>query len=235
MLAPVYRGGNGNNSTMQPPVIAAIFTATAALITAAITAVSSQRQHYRSQRNNWLHERRRDAYIRFIDAARAFLPLTELAVQGEVHSEAEPPTDDFGYITADGDLIASETVRTSEVLYIASLATAELSDEWYEKAPGKLTELTAAWDHVHMDGDEDLRVLAREINNLAHCLFKSRELAPLEQKQFNPEEENVPGKAELLLTDIRDYHTKTKHFRQKAREDLDTLAARPVRLSQRTR
>ncbi|MEJ8650751.1 hypothetical protein WKI65_22335 [Streptomyces sp. MS1.AVA.3] len=234
MLELVHRGANGNNSTMQPPVIAAIVTATVALITAAFTAVNSQRQHHRSQQNNWLHERRKDAYLHFIDAARAFLPLTELAVQGEVHSDAEPPTDDFGYITTDGDLIASETVRTSAILYIANLTSAELSDEWYQKAPGKLTELTAAWDRVHMNGDEDLRVLAREINNLAHCLLKSRQLIPLEQKQFSPEEENVPGRAELLRMNIRDYHTKTKHFREKAREDLDTFAARPVRLSQRT-
>ncbi|MER6601834.1 hypothetical protein [Streptomyces parvus] len=203
---------------MQPPVIAALIAATVALITATLAAIASQRQASRIQRNNWMHERRKDAYLGFIDAARAFLPLTEVAVRGVVHPATEPAVTHYDGELIDGSIVFTEVDRVSDALYIIP---AELSEAWYEDAPDKLTKLTAAWDRVHLDGSSELRALAQSMNREAHYIANSRELIPLDLKRMDPEQELIPSEATLLREDIRAYHAELREFIEKAREDLN--------------
>lgn len=230
----------GHNAVMQPAVIAAVITATVAITTAAFTAVNSQRQKYREQRNQWLHERRKDAYLRFIDAARAFLPLTESVVRHEEHMATEPPTDDAEHVTvtSDGDHVIF--LQTASDFLPPSVDV--LSEEWVREAPGKLTELTAAWDRLDTEAPDEevpdgngIRQLAREIRNLAHWLAESRELLPLElqqeQEHYDAEDGSGPTEVQYLTSYISAYHTASARFRRKAREDLDALTPQPARLA----
>ncbi|MGW5273605.1 hypothetical protein ACWEQP_13655 [Streptomyces sp. NPDC004044] len=206
---------------MQPPVIAAIIAAAVALITSTLTSFVGQRQASRMQRNNWIHERRKDAYLGFIDAARTFLPLTEIAVRGDVHRATEPAQGTHYTGEAIGNTIVfTEVDRVSDGLYIIP---ADLSEEWHLGAPEKLTALTAAWDRVHLDGSEGLRVLAREINREAHYLANSRELIPIDLQAMDPEKEIIPDAATLLREDIRSYHANLQQFIEGARKDLNAI------------
>lgn len=212
---------------MEPPVQAAIITAAVAITTAAFTVVSSRLQQHREQRNKWLYERRKDAYLRFIDASRAFLPLTEPAVRHAAHQAAELPRPNTVIGDPDDDFIVKMYAQTSDFI---DMYVDELSEEWHQQAPDKLTKLTAAGDHVDMEGPKEIRDLARRIRELAHWFTESKVLIPKWAKRYDANDESVPPH-EVLADQIYDYLKQAADFRRQAREHLDGLTSEPVRVA----
>ncbi|WP_413755076.1 hypothetical protein [Streptomyces sp. MMBL 11-3] len=202
---------------MEAPFI----TATGAVIAACIAfsgalhvAMRSQRHQAKSLRDNWVHDRCKDAYLGFLDAARAFAPLTEEAIRSENRNVtaagvamARNPQADMFHETWVGDVPPVDA----------------LSEGFYKRAPKRLHGLAVAYERIAFEGPSDVAAKAREIIDSAHRLSAGPELFAREAKeQIDPDhpERPSPNEVDLLRTEINSYEVLIAEFRRQAKKAL---------------
>jgi hypothetical protein len=203
-------------------VEAPFITATGAVIAACIAfsgalyvAMRGQRHQAKSLRDNWVHDRRKDAYLGFLDAARAFAPLTEEAFRSENRNvtaagvaRARNPQADMFDGTWVGDVPPVD----------------DLGEGFYKRAPKRLHGLAVAYERVAFEGPSDIADRASEIIDSAHRLSAGLELFAREAKeQIDPDhpESPSPKEVDLLRAEINFYELLIAQFRRQAKEALN--------------
>lgn len=208
-------------------LITGLLAALIALGTAVWTNAKTGRRQEQSQQAQWTHDRRRDAYLAFNRAARAFVPLTEelflLAARAEAAS-ATSPEEELPTGTDDEQLVLQFTWH--DALEPELFATP--SDEWKKGAPLLLQELTAAYDGVNLEGPPEITKVAYSIVATAHRLFVGMPLFEMEAKHL---EEDIKEAGEddryeaasaldLLNTEVSGYFRGFADFRRMAKAKL---------------
>lgn len=208
---------NPHNAEMHSSLITASGALLAALIglSGALWAtISNQRRQQQAQRDNWTHDRRKDAYLAFIDAARGLIPLTEELFRAE----------DRDYVARQITGIDLENEAPEEIATWAdtlwSPFPAEPSSDWHEKAPERLHTLTTAFDRVDLEGPPDIAKAALGIIESAHRLIAGPQLFAKEAAQ----EAAAGGSAterDFLRDEVHSYRRLCGYFRKQAKRALD--------------
>ncbi|MDX3458703.1 hypothetical protein PV396_43430 [Streptomyces sp. ME02-8801-2C] len=191
-----------------------VITASGALLAALIglsgalwVTISNQRKQQQAQRANWTYDRRKDAYLAFIDAARAFTPLTEELFLAEER--------DYIARQANGSDLENETreeVTTwADTLWSPFLA--DYSTDWPQRAPARLHTLTMAFDRIDLEGPPDVTAAALKIIESAHALIAGPALFAKEAEQ----EAAAGGSAtetDFRRTEVHQYRMLCGKFRE---------------------
>ncbi|MDK1476849.1 hypothetical protein QNO07_26185 [Streptomyces sp. 549] len=202
-----------------------VITASGALLAALIglsgalwVTISNQRKQQQAQRDNWTHDRRKDAYLAFSDAARAFTPLTEELFRAE----------DRDYVAHQANGTGPESETLEEVTTWAEMLwspfPADYSDGWSTEAPKRLHALTMAFDRIELEGPTGVTATALRILESAHIMTEGPKLFAKEAEQ----EAAAGGSAtemELLRTEVHRYRMLCGKFRNQARRELDCLGS----------
>ncbi|MGA4960333.1 hypothetical protein [Streptomyces lavendulocolor] len=205
-------------------LITGLLAALVALGTAIWTNARAERRQEVSQRAQWTHDRRRDAYLTFSKAARAFVPLTEemfllFARADAAHVTTPVPEPEF---TVDGEQMAlyetwHQALMPDEV--------AEPGEQWKQAAPELLQDLTAAYDGVDLEGPREIAKVAYSILATAHRLHTGMPLFEMEEKyQEEIDEDGRRGgpSAQILFNEeVRQYFRVLANFRQQAKTLLE--------------
>ncbi|MFI9194183.1 hypothetical protein ACIG0A_33395 [Streptomyces californicus] len=208
-------------------LITGLSAALIALGAAVWTNAKAGRRQERLQQAQWRHDRRRDAYLAFSRAARAFVPLTEEMFLLEARAGAAvatSPTEELPTDTDDERMVFQFTWHDA----LASDPFVTLSDEWKERAPLRLQELTAAHDGVNLEGPPEIADVAYSIVATAHRLFVGMPLFEMEAKDTEAEikkagEEDkyeIPSALDYLNSEVSSYFRKFADFRGMAKEKL---------------
>ncbi|MEU5314364.1 hypothetical protein [Streptomyces sp. NPDC021562] len=198
-----------------------VITASGALLAALIglsgalwATISNQRKQQQVQRDNWTYDRRKDAYLAFIDAARAFTPLTEELFRAEER--------DYVAHQANGaDDLENETLEevTTWADTLWSPFPAEYSTDWPMEAPKRLHALTMAFDRIDLEGPPDVTAAALRIIKSAHILIAGPELFAKRAEQ-----EAVAGGSatamDLQRAEVHHYRMLCGEFRKQVKEEL---------------
>ncbi|WP_445527488.1 hypothetical protein [Streptomyces cyslabdanicus] len=205
------------------PTNSAIITGAATLTAALIglcsvlwVTASNQRQARREQRAERRYDRRKEAYLPFLAAARAFLPLTEPVFLDQERVTVARLTTPV--TAADDDLVEVDT--WAHFLGVQTFF-AEPSDEWRERAPELLHGLIAAFDPVDMEGPAKVVNTAREIVEAACRLAAGPELFETEAAQEAAAGGDVAA-SELLRAEVDHYRRLCGEFREQAKVALDS-------------
>ncbi|MFI6210289.1 hypothetical protein ACIBAI_28640 [Streptomyces sp. NPDC051041] len=203
-------------------LITGLLAALVALGTTIWTNARAERRQELSQRAQWTHDRRRDAYLAFSKAARAFVPLTEelfLLFEREVaaiETTPEPEPDANGlvlYWTWHESLLSADDVFR------------EPGEQWKEAAPELLQDLTAAYDGVDLEGPPEIAQVAYSLVTTAHRIFTGMPLFEMEEKHYEEIDEDGrcdgPNALTLFHGEVRDYFRVFYEFRRKAKALLE--------------
>ncbi|MFF6931321.1 hypothetical protein [Streptomyces californicus] len=197
------------------------------LVATVWTNAKAGRRQERLQRAQWEYDRRRDAYLTFTRAARAFVPLTEDVFLLEARAGAAlatSPTEELPTDTDDERMVLQFTWHDA----LASQPIEALSDEWKEEAPKQLQVLTAAYDGVDLEGPPHITEVARSIVATAHRLFVGKPLFEMEAKQEEAairkdgKEDTYmfPSDVELLNAEVSIYFRHFADFLYMAKKEL---------------
>ncbi|GGV91770.1 hypothetical protein [Streptomyces massasporeus] len=215
-----------------------VITATGTLIAAFIAlsgalwaTVSNQRQERRKQLAERRHDRRKEAYLAFIAAAREFLPLTETMFLDEERSTiaaraafADSAKNVTGY--AENALQAAVEAMTESwpdsLRAVAFLS--EPSEKWYEQTPRLLHDLSAAFDRVDMEGPASVADIALQIVRSAYRQAAGTHLFEAEAEEQSGPEGDGPSSMDMLRVEIRYYTGQCTEFRKQAKAALDSSA-----------
>jgi len=215
-----------------------VITATGTLMAAFIAlsgalwvTLSNQRQERRKQLAERRHDRRREAYLAFIAAAREFLPLTETVFLDEERSIITARAafaDSAENVTGSVEEALQAAVEAMTESWPDSLRTlaflSQPSEKWYEQTPRLLHDLSAAFDRVDMEGPADVADIALQIVTSAYRLAAGSQLFDAEAAQQTGPEGDGPSSMEMLRVEVRYYTGQRTEFRKQAKAALDASA-----------
>ncbi|MET9053266.1 hypothetical protein ABZW50_19190 [Streptomyces bacillaris] len=211
---------------MNEAMIGLITALLAALIgvgTAVWTNARTVRQQEQSQRAQWEHDRRRDAYLAFSKAGRAFAPLTEevflLAARAEAASATSPVDELTG---VDGEQVVLQFTWHED---LQPPVITEPAGEWNAEAPSLLQALTAAYDGVNLEGPPEIAQTAYSIVATAHRLTAGMPLFEIEAKRCEETDEDGrsagPSAWDLLNAEVGLYFKRLHDFQREAKTLLE--------------
>ncbi|MEV2259181.1 hypothetical protein AB0J13_11035 [Streptomyces anulatus] len=208
-------------------LITGLSAALIALGAAVWTNAKAGRRQERLQQAQWRHDRRRDAYLAFSRAARAFVPLTEEMFLLEERAGAAVATSPEWELPTDAD-DERMVMRLSWHDALETRMFTVPSDEWKEEAPTQLQELTAAYDGVNLEGPPDIAKVAYSVVTTAHRLLVGMPLFEMEAKHEeeaikeagDDDKYHAPSALDLLNAEVSDYFGKFHDFRRMARAKL---------------
>ncbi|AEM82365.1 hypothetical protein [Streptomyces violaceusniger] len=155
---------------MEPSMITAsgaVIAACIAFAGAVTVARAGQRAQAREKRTEWLHDRRKDAYLDFMKAARAFAPLTQTAFRNQHR--------DGALIDSQSSVVLTETGEQVPFESVVLLAGGSLDAAWLERSPELLHALAVAFDAVDLEGPKEVREAALRVVESAHQLSEGYE------------------------------------------------------------
>ncbi|MGK4909195.1 hypothetical protein [Streptomyces albus] len=205
-------------------LITGLLAALVALGTTIWTDVRAERRQELSQRAQWTHDRRRDAYLAFSKAARAFVPLSEGLFLLFERANAANATTTTPELEPDADGIRWVLYETwHETLLSGELA--EPGWQWKEAAPELLQDLTTAYDGVELEGPPEIAQVAYTVVAMAQRLLVGMPLFEMEEKEQAEIDEDGrragPDAWTLLREDVRAYFEAFYEFRREARALLE--------------
>lgn len=215
-----------------------VITATGTLMAALIAlsgalwaTLSNQRQERRKQLAERRHDRRREAYLAFIAAAREFLPLTETVFLDEERSTIAARAafaDSAENVTGSAEDALQAAVEAMTESWPDSLRALaffnEPSEKWYEQTPRLLHDLSAAFDRVDMEGPAGVADIALQIVTSAYRLAAGSQLFDAEAAQQTGPEGDGPSSMDMLRMEVTYYTGQRTEFRKQAKAALDSSA-----------
>ncbi|WP_282792912.1 hypothetical protein [Streptomyces sp. CC224B] len=208
-------------------LITGLLAALVALGTTVWTNARAERRQELSQRAQWTHDRRRDAYLAFSKAARAFVPLTEelfLLFARADAANATTPMPELEF-TADGVQLLYDTTTWHDALLSEEVTGP--GEQWKKAAPELLQDLTAAYDGVDLEGPFDIAQVASSVVSTAHRIFTGMPLFEMEEKDNEETDEDGrragPSARQLFDEEVRAYFSALREFRRKAKELLERV------------
>ncbi|MBZ6091930.1 hypothetical protein KVH02_26955 [Streptomyces olivaceus] len=198
---------------MEPSMITAsgaVIAACIAFASAVAVARAGQRAQAKEKRTEWLHDRRKDAYLHFMKAARAFAPLTQEAFRNQHRDSALINSQNIVKNTRTGEQIPFESV--------VMLAGGNLDNTWMQRAPELLHALAVAFDAVDLEGPEKVRDVAWRVVESAHQLsegYKGFELLARDMEMEAKVEGKEPTSTadELMWAEVYRYSVQCADFR----------------------
>ncbi|MFF9765129.1 hypothetical protein ACF1GT_00570 [Streptomyces sp. NPDC014636] len=118
----------------------------------------------------WRHDRRKDAYLAYVAAARALIPVTEELFCAEERDYVARQTSGTELTTE----TLEETITWADTLWTP--LPAEPSAEWRKKAPELLHGLTTGFDRIDLEGPPDVIEPGLAVIASAHRLIVGSEL-----------------------------------------------------------
>ncbi|MEU6680907.1 hypothetical protein [Streptomyces sp. NPDC046925] len=198
-----------------------VITASGALLAALIglsgalwATISNQRKQQQAQRDTWRHDRRKDAYLAYVDAARAFIPVTEELFRAEERDSVAHQTNGADLETE----TLEETITWADTLWTPF--PAEPSAAWRKRAPKRLHALTTAFDRIDLEGPSDVIAPGLAIIESAHRLIEGSELFAKEAEQEAPEGGSAT-EMDFLRVEVHRYRMLCGEFRKQAKKALD--------------
>jgi hypothetical protein len=164
--------------------------------------------------DNHRHDRRKDAYLAYVDAARAFIPVTEELFRAEER--------DYVAHQTSGTDLETETLEQT-ITWADTLWTpfpAEPSAAWRKKAPERLHALTTAFDRIDLEGPPEVIAPGLAIIASAHRLIAGSELFAKEAEQ-EAAEGGSATEMDLLRAEVHHYRMLCGEFRKQAKKALD--------------
>ncbi|MGA5207400.1 hypothetical protein [Streptomyces variegatus] len=163
--------------------------------------------------DNHRHDRRKDAYLAYVDAARAFIPVTEELFRAEER--------DYVAHQTSGTDLETETLEQT-ITWADTLWTpfpAEPSAAWRKKAPERLHALTTAFDRIDLEGPPEVIAPGLAIIASAHRLIADSELFAKEAEQEAAEGGSATEMD--LRAEVHHYRMLCGEFRKQAKKALD--------------
>lgn len=196
----------------------AVIAACIAFTGAVAVARAGQRAQAREKRTEWLHDRRKDAYLDFMKAARAFAPLTQEAFRNQHR-------DSGALINSQHTVVNKRTGEQMPFESVVLLAGGSLDDAWMQRAPELLHALAVAFDAVDLEGPEEVREVAWRVVESAHQLSEGYEGFELLARDMEMEAK-VEGKDststadELMWAEVYRYSVRCADFRLEVKAAL---------------
>ncbi|MEU1800780.1 hypothetical protein [Streptomyces sp. NPDC019937] len=213
---------------MNEAMIGLITGLLAALVTLGTTFWTNARAERRqelSQRAQWTHDRRRDAYLAFSKAARTFVPLTEELFLLFARADAANATTPVPELEPAADGVQQLALYETWHEALLSGEVTEPGEQWKEAAPELLQDLTAAYDGVDLEGPPEIAQVAYSVVTTAHRIFTGMPLFEMEQKDYEEFDEDGrpagPGARDLFNEEVRTYFKALREFRQGAKALLE--------------
>ncbi|OEV11549.1 hypothetical protein AN218_12425 [Streptomyces nanshensis] len=194
-----------------------VIAACIAFASAVAVARAGQRAQAREKRTEWLHDRRKDAYLDFMKAARAFAPLTQEAFRNQHRGGGALIDSQHVVSTRTGEHIPFESV--------VLMAGGRLDAAWLERCPELLHDLAVAFDAVDLEGPEVVREAAFSVVESAHQLtegYDGFELLARDMKMEAKAEgkDSTSSVNELMWSEVYRYSVRCNDFRREVKAAL---------------